>query len=82
MRILIADDHPIFVEALIGLLERDGIVASWQRAASFGEMLVQLQGDVDCALVLMDLDNNDKFETALILTHRGAATDFSYADII
>lgn len=56
MRILIADDHPIFVEALIGLLERDGVVASWQRAASFGEMLVQLQGDVDCALVLMDLD--------------------------
>ncbi len=56
MRILIADDHPIFVEALIGLLERDGVVASWQRAASFDEMLVHLQGDVDCALVLMDLD--------------------------
>lgn len=56
MRILIADDHPIFVEALIGLLERDGVVASWQRAASFGEMLVHLQGDADCALVLMDLD--------------------------
>jgi two-component system nitrate/nitrite response regulator NarL len=56
MRILIADDHPIFVEALIGLLERDGVVASWQRAASFGEMLSHLQGDPNCALVLMDLD--------------------------
>jgi two-component system nitrate/nitrite response regulator NarL len=56
MRILIADDHPIFVEALIGLLERDGVVASWQRAASFGEMVLHLQQEPDCALVLMDLD--------------------------
>lgn len=56
MRVLIADDHPIFVEALIGLLERDGMLASWQRAASFGEMLLHLQRETDCALVLMDLD--------------------------
>lgn len=56
MRILVADDHPIFVEALIGLLERDGVAAAWERAATFAEVISRLQVDAVCSLVIMDLD--------------------------
>lgn len=56
MRILVADDHPIFVEALIGLLERDGVAAAWERATTFDEMILRLQADAACSLVIMDLD--------------------------
>lgn len=56
MRILVADDHPIFVEALIGLLERDGVAAAWERATTFDEMILRLEADAACSLVIMDLD--------------------------
>ena len=72
MRILIADDEPLFAEALAALLEADGRVEVVGRAAD-GREAIELAGELEPDLVLMDLSmpGIDGFDATGQLTANG-----------
>ncbi len=55
-KIIIADDHPLFRQALLGTLRPKFIKAKWFEAQTISELETHLSENKDCDLVLLDLN--------------------------
>lgn len=55
-KIIIADDHPLFRQALLGTLRPKFIKAKWFEAQTISELETHLRNHKDCDLVLLDLN--------------------------
>jgi DNA-binding NarL/FixJ family response regulator len=55
-KIIIADDHPLFRQALLGTLRPKFIKAKWFEAQTISELEAHLRDHKDCDLVLLDLN--------------------------
>ena len=55
-KIIIADDHPLFRQALLGTLKNKLIQTQWLEAETIAELDQQLQNNNDSDLLLLDLN--------------------------
>ncbi len=55
-KIIIADDHPLFRQALLGTLTSKFTETTWLEAQTIAELETQLSGHSDSDLVLLDLN--------------------------
>ena len=54
-KIIIADDHPLFRQALLGTLKLKLTQTQWLEAQTIAELEQQLSDNIDCDLLLLDL---------------------------
>ncbi|MGB2742461.1 MAG: response regulator transcription factor [Cognaticolwellia sp.] len=54
-KIIIADDHPLFRQALLGTLKLKLTQTQWLEAQTIAELEQQLSDNTDCDLLLLDL---------------------------
>ncbi len=55
-KIIIADDHPLFRQALLGTLKAKLSYTNWLEAQTIAELEQQLTDNSDCDLLLLDLN--------------------------
>ncbi len=55
-KIIIADDHPLFTQALLGTLKNKLSQTQWLEAQTIAELEQQLQNNTDSDLLLLDLN--------------------------
>ena len=55
-KIIIADDHPLFRQALLGTLKPKFVKATWYEAQTISELELHLSNHKDCDVVLLDLN--------------------------
>jgi len=72
-RLLLVEDHPLYRDGLLGLLQRRAPQLQCRTAASGAEALRQLQGHADIDLVLADLHLPGELDGLALLARIGEA---------